>query len=73
VTFTYQTTTRPNIKAPNGFLALGDFNGDGTLDVAGDLQGTNHFQLMYGNGNGTFGTTQIPAVATAAARKCGFR
>ena len=62
VTFTYQSTTPTNAKAPNGFLAIGDFNGDGNLDIAGDFQGTNRFQLMYGSGNDKFSITQIPAV-----------
>jgi len=40
----------------NGFLidALGDFNGDGKLDVVTLNNGSNYIQVWLGNGDGTF-------------------
>lgn len=63
VTFTFPGTTPPNAKAPTGFLTMSDFDGDGKLDIAGDFQGTDKFEIMYGNGDGTFKTNSIPQVA----------
>jgi hypothetical protein len=36
-------------------LAVGDFNGDGKLDIVGASGGANVLDVMLGNGNGTFG------------------
>jgi hypothetical protein len=37
-------------------VAVGDFNGDGMLDLAVTDQGTNQVSVLFGNGNGTFGS-----------------
>src|SRR2546429_3027485 len=44
------------------YLALGDFNGDGKLDVA--VSNTNSLTILLGNGDGTF--TQAPNPPAAA-------
>jgi uncharacterized repeat protein (TIGR01451 family) len=49
--------------APNG-LATGDFNRDGTTDVAAATRGTNNVVINLGNGDGTFYAGVTIGVAT---------
>jgi hypothetical protein len=44
------TATPPELDSGDGSLAIGDFNGDGKLDVAAGAVGV----LLLGNGDGTF-------------------
>ena len=56
------------IYAVGGFassVALGDVNGDGTLDIVGANSGNSCVNVLPGNGDGTFGTAQTYAVAGA--------
>ncbi len=46
-----------NISSPEG-IAVGDFNGDGKVDLAIVANGSASIVLMLGNGDGTF----IPAL-----------
>ncbi len=39
-------------------LAVGDFNGDGNLDIAAAALGANNLQIVLGNGDGTFQAAQ---------------
>ena len=61
---TFQTpisTSLPQIAA--GGLAVGDFNGDGKLDVA-YTNGSNQVAVLLGRGNGSFGAEQDFATGT---------
>ncbi|MFM2056982.1 MAG: hypothetical protein RLY71_1367, partial [Pseudomonadota bacterium] len=51
--------------APASAQFIGDYNQDGKLDIIAYNATSAHF--MLGNGNGTFGTAQTGAVATAKA------
>ena len=42
----------------NGFVAVGDFNADGKLDIAFAAPQNNNVTIFLGNGNGTFTTAQ---------------
>jgi len=44
-------------------MAVGDFNGDGKLDVA--LGGDNSLEVLLGNGDGTFSTGQTIALSSS--------
>jgi len=46
-------------------LVAGDFNGDGNLDLAGNVQDSNNISIFLGNGNGGFSTAQNFAVGSA--------
>jgi FG-GAP-like repeat/Putative Ig domain len=50
-------TQGPSLTA-NGFLAVGDFNGDGQLDLAVTEAQHNTVTIFLGDGNGTFTTAQ---------------
>jgi hypothetical protein len=52
------TFSAPKITSGCGPVVVGDFNGDGVLDVIGCLGG-----VMFGKGNGTFG----PVVGSSGA------
>lgn len=61
----------PLVAAPD-FLAIGDFNGDGHLDVATAARGTNALYLLAGDGGGAFAlmqTIELPGRVTALATK----
>jgi len=45
-------------------VAADDFNGDGKLDLAVTIQGTNSVAILLGNGNGTFAAPVSYAVGT---------
>ena len=47
-TTNYAVGTNPN------FVAVGDFNGDGRLDLVVSNQNSNTISILLGNGNGTF-------------------
>src|SRR5581483_10604565 len=49
---------------PDG-LALGDFNGDGKLDLAADHSSSNVVEIYEGDGTGNFGTPQSVTVGGA--------
>ncbi len=59
------TKPNPDISLPGGplmWLALGDFNGDGKLDIA--VAATNNgVYILLGSGTGTFAFSSNPAVA----------
>lgn len=46
-------------------LVLGDFNGDGNSDLAGNINDSNKVSVFLGNGNGGFSTAQNFAVGNA--------
>ena len=49
----------------SGPLAIGDFNGDGKLDLAVPFYGGNSLiGIMFGNGDGTFQTTAVSTPIT---------
>ena len=47
-------------KSPNG-IVVGDFNGDGKLDLAVANEGSNSLTILLGNGDGTFRAAASPA------------
>jgi hypothetical protein len=52
-------TFRTRVDYPAGFLpygsiGIGDFNGDGSLDLAVASGGSNSVTILFGNGDGTF-------------------
>src|SRR5205823_2474396 len=59
-------TFQPATTFPAGnrleFVAVGDFNGDGKLDVAVASYNTNTVEVLMGNGDGTF--ANLPTAAT---------
>ncbi len=61
-----------NIALPGpilGKLAVGDFNGDGHLDIVAAVQaspGSNQIVVLLGNGNGSFQTPLLTKTATGA-------
>ena len=58
-------TQGPSLSA-NGFVAVGDFNGDGNLDIAVADPQHNTLTVFLGNGNGTFTTAQGSPTAVGA-------
>ena len=48
------------------FVAVGDFNGDGTPDLAVGDSGTNNVNILLGNGDGTFRSAVAYAIAGPA-------
>jgi len=51
-----ETRASMPVTAEAWALGVGDFNGDGALDVAAiTVYSTNHLAIMIGNGDGTFG------------------
>jgi hypothetical protein len=66
--------TGSNVAADEGVLALGDFNGDGTIDAAiagDDPRASAVLSIHFGNGSGGFGAVAtsalLPSGATAIA------
>jgi hypothetical protein len=58
---TFQPAINTQTSATPAALAVGDFNGDGRLDlaVAENNVGTSQVQILLGNGDGTFGSGAI--------------
>jgi hypothetical protein len=59
----YKYTAYNNQSGTGGPLTIGDFNGDGKLDVAASFTNSNLVQVYLGNGDGTF---QAPIATTVA-------
>jgi uncharacterized repeat protein (TIGR01451 family) len=53
-----QSATLLTVAEPPDFLAAGDFNGDGHLDIASAARGGNGLYVMTGNGRGGFAPAQ---------------
>lgn len=51
---TFQNNISQTVSAGIGSAATGDFNGDGKLDVAAIIGGTNAVSIFLGNGDGSF-------------------
>ena len=51
---TFQNKIFQTLPGILGSLAVGDFNGDGKLDVAAVMGGTNAVSIFVGNGDGSF-------------------
>lgn len=51
---TFQNTISQSVSGTLRSLAVGDFNGDGKLDVAAVIDGTNAVSIFLGNGDGSF-------------------
>ena len=52
-----QPLHRPPERSPNG-IVVGDFNGDGKLDLAVANEDSNTITILLGNGDGTFSRLQ---------------
>ncbi len=64
------TFDEPSIQAVPGVqhFALGDFDGNGDLDMAGALTNTDRVQVLLGNGDGTFSSHETFRVGSAPIR-----
>jgi VCBS repeat protein/centrosomal CEP192-like protein len=51
---TFQNKFSQTVPGILGSLAIGDFNGDGKLDMAAIIQGTSAVSIFLGHGDGTF-------------------
>ena len=56
-TLNWQNPQSPATGSQPGSIALGDFNGDGILDMAVANSGDNTLTILLGKGDGTFTTT----------------
>jgi len=63
-TFT-ATATSPETGANPGFVAVGDFNGDGISDLAVSNNASDDLTILLGNGDGTFVTAANPPTGSA--------
>jgi hypothetical protein len=54
---------------PHGSVAVGDFNGDGKLDLVAPTIGANGVDVMLGNGDGTFQPAKFSATPAATGRE----
>ena len=67
----YRINSLPDFSYPYE-IAVGDFNGDGNLDIAAACYGTNSVDVLLGNGDGTFKdpvaypTVNLPFAVTVA-------
>ena len=64
-TGTFGTATTFSAGNTPYMLAMGDFNGDGKLDLATTNNGSANVSVLLGNGNGTFGAATNFAVGSA--------
>lgn len=58
-----QISFSPGVQLPTGLepddIAVGDFDGNGTLDLAVTVDGPDRVQIHFGNGAGSFPTTSV--------------
>jgi hypothetical protein len=64
-TFTPASTPTVSVGSDPYSLAVGDFNGDGKLDLAVVNFGDNTVSILLGNGDGTFTPASTPTVSVA--------
>ena len=61
------TPVNSTISGNPVYFAVGDFNGDGTPDIAVTVEGTDQVSILLGNGDGTFTATSTVHCGTEAA------
>jgi large repetitive protein len=54
---TFQAAVNYAVGSWPSSVAVGDFKGDGKLDLAVTNSGSNNVSVLLGNGDGTFGAT----------------
>jgi hypothetical protein len=77
--FETRASISPSALPHAGAVAVGDFSGNGTLDLAVVGSGSDAIQILFGNGDGTFGqgttydiSVQPSDIATASLRGNGI-
>ena len=64
-TLTAGTAQSTSITSVPRYFAVGDFNGDGKLDIAATNSSSNTVTVLLGNGDGTF-SNNLPAMPTGS-------